>query len=90
MVAFESIGSGTPVIGFRTGGLVEIIQHDVNGLIVDRGNVDQLREAIVGVLDDRDRWSKWPAESTKWATSHFSLSSNAQSYRALYDELLSR
>ena len=35
LVAIESMATGTPVIGRRAGGLTEIIEHGVNGFLVD-------------------------------------------------------
>ena len=35
LVAIESLATGTPVIGRRAGGLTEIIEHGVNGFLVD-------------------------------------------------------
>lgn len=35
LVAMEAISSGTPVIGFRSGALPEVISHGVSGFIVD-------------------------------------------------------
>lgn len=41
----ESLACGTPVITYRTGGSVESI-NDNTGIIVDKGNVEGLKEAI--------------------------------------------
>ena len=35
LVAIESMATGTPVIGRRAGGLTEIVEHGVNGFLVD-------------------------------------------------------
>lgn len=34
-VVYESIGAGVPVIGARRGGIVEMVQHEVNGLLFE-------------------------------------------------------
>ncbi|MEM8678023.1 MAG: glycosyltransferase family 4 protein [Planctomycetota bacterium] len=47
LVAVESLAAGTPVIASRTGGLPEIVEHEVTGLLVPRGEPRALARAIV-------------------------------------------
>jgi glycosyltransferase involved in cell wall biosynthesis len=42
----ESLAVGTPVIATRAGGVAEVVQDGVNGLLVDVGNVDGVIAAI--------------------------------------------
>ncbi len=42
----ESLAVGTPVIATRTGGVAEVLQDGVNGLIVEPGDVASLASAI--------------------------------------------
>lgn len=44
LVAMEAIGSGTPVIAFRSGALPEIVEHGLTGFIVD--SEDEMGEAV--------------------------------------------
>jgi glycosyltransferase involved in cell wall biosynthesis len=46
---------GKPVIATRVGGLPEMIQHGVTGLLVAPRNEKQLADAITTLLEDRDR-----------------------------------
>jgi len=45
----EALACGTPVITYRTGGSVESISEDV-GKVVAKGNIEQLRNAILEVI----------------------------------------
>ena len=47
LVAVESLAAGTPVVASRTGGLPEIVEHEVTGLLVPRGEPRPLARAIV-------------------------------------------
>ncbi|MBT1712621.1 glycosyltransferase, partial [Fulvivirgaceae bacterium PWU5] len=38
-VVIESLMCGTPVIGFKTGGVPDMIKHGHNGILVDNINV---------------------------------------------------
>jgi hypothetical protein len=44
LVAIESLATGAPVLGRRAGALLEIVEHDVDGYLVD-----DLREAELAV-----------------------------------------
>lgn len=52
MTAQEALASGTPVIGFDTGGCADMIRHGRNGLLVSPGDVKGLSEAISLVIHD--------------------------------------
>ena len=48
----ESIMLGTPVIGANLGGLPELIENNITGLLFESGNVDELRRAIEKLSDE--------------------------------------
>jgi glycosyltransferase involved in cell wall biosynthesis len=52
VVFLEAMASGVPVIGTRVGGVSELIQHEVNGLLVDPEDPEGLSRAIIRVLED--------------------------------------
>ena len=50
LVALEVMASGKPVIGFRSGAVPEIVV-DGTGILVSRGNAEELAEAIVSLAE---------------------------------------
>ena len=44
--AAEAQGAFLPVIGFHSGGLPEIIENGISGILVENGNIDALAEAM--------------------------------------------
>jgi glycosyltransferase involved in cell wall biosynthesis len=46
LIAVEAMRAGLPVIATRVGGLAEIVEHGVTGLLVEPGSPAALREAI--------------------------------------------
>ncbi len=48
----ESLAVGTPVIATRTGGVAEVLDDGVNGLVVEPGDVDALAAAIGRFLEE--------------------------------------
>ena len=53
-IIFEAAQFGLPVIVSNVGGVGEIIQHDKNGLLVDRNSPYALAEAISKVIRDNE------------------------------------
>lgn len=53
MVAIEACAEGVPVIATKKGGLVEIIKHEWNGLLLDPLVPDSLGEAMIRLYSDK-------------------------------------
>jgi glycosyltransferase involved in cell wall biosynthesis len=80
LVAMEAAASGTPVIALRRGALPEVVKEGVTGFLVD-----SVEEAS-GAIRELDRIS--PSCCVRHARANFSSARMAQSYAALYAELL--
>ena len=52
LVVHEAFMAGVPVVASRIGGLPDLIQHELNGLLFEPGNVDALATALQALLDD--------------------------------------
>jgi glycosyltransferase involved in cell wall biosynthesis len=55
MVMVEAGLMGRTVIGSDLGGIKEFIQHGANGLLVPPGDIKELANAIISILQDRSR-----------------------------------
>jgi glycosyltransferase involved in cell wall biosynthesis len=49
----EAMASGTPVVASRVGGLPEVVRDGETGFLVQPGNVDELRDRIATLLENR-------------------------------------
>ena len=54
IVYLEAWANGKPVIAAEAGGVVEVVRHEENGLLVPFGDVERLADSIGRLLDDRD------------------------------------
>jgi colanic acid/amylovoran biosynthesis glycosyltransferase len=52
LVVVEAQGCGTPVVGYRSGGVAEAVRDSVSALLVEEGDVPALSEALRLVLSD--------------------------------------
>jgi glycosyltransferase involved in cell wall biosynthesis len=53
-VAMEAFARGRPVIGARAGGIPDIVEDGVNGLLVDPHDPNSIADALVRILSDRE------------------------------------
>jgi glycosyltransferase involved in cell wall biosynthesis len=49
-VVLESLASGTPVIGAKSGGVKNIIKEGVTGILCKPGHVQEFRDAVIQIL----------------------------------------
>lgn len=52
MVAIEAAAHGTPTIAFATGGVVDAIQNQISGLLINHQNYEALSQAIITSLSN--------------------------------------
>ena len=86
--ALEAIACGTVVAGFAVGGIGDIVQNDLNGLLVARGDSNALGQAIMRLLNDGPLRVRWQETCESWVKARFSFDRNATAYHALYESLL--
>ena len=55
----ESINYGLPCVVSNIGGMPEIIDHDVNGLVLSELTPDCLADAVIGLLQDTPRLERY-------------------------------
>ena len=82
LVAMEAIGSGTPVVAFRSGALPEIVDEGITGFIV------QSEEDMAKAVSETRRISSLTCRAI--AKKRFAASRMNQDYFKLYDLILSQ
>jgi len=85
LVNIESLACGTPVITYNTGGSAEVID-DQTGLVVEKGNIDNLSKSIMKVINSKDLYSNILCRNL--ALSKYSSYERFGDYITLYQELL--
>jgi glycosyltransferase involved in cell wall biosynthesis len=64
-VISEAMAVGTPVVATRVGGLAEVVDDGVTGLLVEPGEPDALAAAVLEVLGRRDAMSAAAREAAR-------------------------
>jgi len=84
--ALEALASGTPVVGSKAGGLVEVVNEGVTGALREVGDVDAMASASAEILSDRDRWQTMSRDAAADARVRFSRDDIVRQYEALYED----
>ncbi|MCF0053792.1 glycosyltransferase family 4 protein [Dyadobacter sp. LJ53] len=83
----EAMSCGTPAVGFATGGIPEMIDHQVNGYIALQGSDQSLAEGMEWVLHDENN-AKMSQNARAKVLETYAESLIAAQYQQLYQSLL--
>jgi N-acetyl-alpha-D-glucosaminyl L-malate synthase BshA len=82
--ALEALASGVPVIASDTGGLPEVVKHDVTGLLYPVGDIDGMSAGVISLLQDSARRKAMADAGAEDTRSRFALDTIVSEYEALY------
>ena len=83
----ESMLCGTPVVGFNTGGIPEMIDHKVNGYLANFKAAEDLAQGMKWVLES-DNYDELSSTVRDTAVKMFSMEASLEKHVELYRELL--
>jgi len=86
-VVLEAMATGKPVVGYRHGGVCEMVKEGYNGLLAEVRNPEDLADKIDVLLKDKDLRKKMGNNSRKRLLENFSIESYVQNYSEEYDRL---
>ncbi|WCK54030.1 glycosyltransferase family 1 protein [Aneurinibacillus sp. Ricciae_BoGa-3] len=79
-VVLEAMASGTPAVGAQAGGVQEIIQHKVTGMLCPPRDAQSFADAVTAAIKDADLLKEMKQQARRYALT--------QSWEAIFDELL--
>lgn len=87
-VVAESMATGTPVIGSRMGAIPEIIDHKVNGILIDDPtDIKLLAQNIINILKSARTRNRMGIAARQKVVSHFSPSTRIANLETFYKNL---
>jgi glycosyltransferase involved in cell wall biosynthesis len=84
----EAMAAGKPVVATRVGGVPEVVDDGVTGLLVPPRDPDALADAVVRLLRDPNRMRRMGQAGLERVRRHFSVEQMVRRTEALYEELL--
>lgn len=86
--ALEALACGVPVVASRAGGLPEVVDDGVTGVLCQVGDVEAMARAGVEILSDRARWEAMSRAAAAAARERFSRDAIVGQYEAFYARTL--
>jgi glycosyltransferase involved in cell wall biosynthesis len=88
MSLLEAMAATLPVISTPVGGIPEVVEHGVNGLITDAGNVQSLANNMRALVDDAELRAKLGRAARETIQSRYSAEAVLPRLERLYQQLL--
>jgi glycosyltransferase involved in cell wall biosynthesis len=87
----ESQSAGTPGVAFSVGGVGEIIEQNVTGVLVSAEDIAALAEGLGRVLQlTTHEWTAWSERCRQRALDRYSPALQAAKYRQLMEAMVAR
>lgn len=86
--ALEALACGTPVVGFRVGGIPDMVRSGVTGVLAEPANVTDMAEKIRWMAKHPEERIRMGSNARNMVEREFSLSTQAGKYVELYKSLL--
>jgi glycosyltransferase involved in cell wall biosynthesis len=90
LAALEAMACGVPAIATRVGGVPELIDDNVNGLLFEIGDVDAMASAAVALLNDPGRLEAMSQAARRTAQDRFCTTRIIPLYEDFYQRVLDR
>ncbi len=88
LAALEAMACGTPVIGYRAGGLPEVVEDGVNGFLLPVEDVQGMAEAGIRLLADPELHARFREAARRTAVERFSTDQVVPRYESYYRSVL--
>jgi len=90
LAALEAMACSVPTIATRVGGVSELIDDGLNGLLFPLGDVDAMAAAAIELLGDQPRLNAMAAAARKNASDRFCTTRVIPLYEEYYERVLER
>ena len=87
-VTVEAMMSGIPVIGSNSGGTPELIQDGVTGFLYESGNIEELAEKIIILMNNKELRERMGKAGREYAEKNFTIERCVDKIEEVYRNLL--
>lgn len=88
LTVLETMSTGTPMVGFHTGGIPDMVLQDETGFLVPAGEIGLLTEGLRSAINDPGKVATWREAGIFRARNCFSHRKFLDAHLDLYDRLL--
>ena len=84
----EAMAMGKPVVGTKVGGIGEVLKDGINGYLVEPENPSILAQAIIKLLQDKDKARVMGIEGEKIVRRNYTVEKMCENMYAFYSSML--
>jgi glycosyltransferase involved in cell wall biosynthesis len=88
VAALEASATGIPVVATKVGGVPEVVVHGTTGLLVERGDISQLADALEKLILDPGLREKMGRAGRAFVEDNYRWESNLKAMSDLYAEVI--
>lgn len=90
LAALEAMAAGTPVLATDVGGVPEVVEDGVSGLLSPVGAIEEMAGKAIALLKDDGRWREMSQAAQVTARERFSAARVVPIYEGFYETVLER
>lgn len=87
MSVIESMALSKCIVGSRIGGIPELVQHQVNGMLYEPGNAKELSDSINYLIDHEELFEVYGRKSHALAQAFFDKENHYLGFKSIVDEI---
>jgi len=84
----EASSAGVAIVGSDVGGIPECVKEDKNGLLFEPKNVEDLKNKLLMLIDDKDRLNFYKQNARKFILDNFSVDKMVKETENLYERVV--
>ncbi|MDY6894138.1 MAG: glycosyltransferase family 4 protein [Thermotogota bacterium] len=84
----EAMACGKPAIATSVGGIPEVIKHKKNGLLVQPGDAQELKNAICYIFDNKDEAKNMGDNAATYVAENYGIEAIVNKLEKVYEELV--
>lgn len=88
MAVLEAMACGLPIVASRVGGVPDLIQNDVNGILVEPGKIEQLVDAICRLAKDPELRSSMGKANYLLACERYDIEKHVELLVDIYKKII--
>lgn len=88
VAVLQAAAASLPIVASRVGGVTEIIEDQINGLLIDPESPEQIAQGVLALLDNRERAHEMGVAAHQKVVEQFSVDAMVEGNLAVYHELL--
>ncbi|MBC8501119.1 MAG: glycosyltransferase family 4 protein [Nanoarchaeota archaeon] len=90
LISIEAMSMGVPVVAYNSGGIPDVVLNNKTGLLVEKGNTDELANSLKMLVYDSQTRSFLIENGRRFVKEKFSLDSFINKQLSVYEEVLSQ